>query len=132
MRAPDDDDLDRLARLLATCELHDVGPDVADAEESIRADLVADWNRDGFERSTDARLVEEKGIPVGYADVYLRSNGEAFVKGCVSPEHRGRGIGTALLDVVEGRAAGGEKLRTVISGVNPTAHASLAPLAQTP
>ena len=123
IRPPEESDLDSLARLRAACELHDLGPDVADGEESIRADLVADWNRDGFDPITDARVAVEGGDPVGYADVHMRSNGEAFINGCVSPNYRGRGIGTGLVNVLEERAAAAEKLRTVVTGANPTAHA---------
>lgn len=123
IRPPEEDDLDGISRFRAACELYDYGPDWADAEESIRADLVAAWNRNGFDRKTDARVAVEDGDPVGYADVYLRSDGNAFLNGCVSPDHRGRGIGSGLLDVLEERAATAEKLMTDVSGANPTAHA---------
>lgn len=76
-------------------------------------DFVRDqWSAPGFEPERDAWVVEgPDGAVIGGANVI--SDGEARMRswGVVHPEHRGRGIGSALLDRIEGRAA--ERLQGV-------------------
>ena len=85
--------------VMAAQEKHDVG--TVEIEE---ADIVADWQRPGY-------VVEEHGIGVfrgselvAYAEHVRNDRGDA----AVHPDHRGRGIGTALAGWMQqtARAAG--------------------------
>ncbi len=85
--------------VMAAQEKHDVG--TVEIEE---ADIVADWQRPGY-------VVEEHGIGVlhgaelvAYAEHVRHDRGDA----AVHPDHRGRGIGTALAGWMQeaARAAG--------------------------
>jgi ribosomal protein S18 acetylase RimI-like enzyme len=71
---------------------------------AMRRSLYEDWlaGRDAF-----ALIAEEDGRPVGYAVVKVRGPEETWSTGdrvaeletlAVLPEHRGRGIGTALVE----------------------------------
>ncbi|GAB2635201.1 GNAT family N-acetyltransferase [Nocardioides ginkgobilobae] len=85
--------------VMAAQEKHDVG--TVEIEE---ADIVADWQRPGY-------VVEEHGIGVfsgetlvAYSEHVRNDRGDA----AVHPEHRGKGIGTALAGWMQetARAAG--------------------------
>ncbi len=88
------DDLDIVFELFRTTDLHDQGV-VMTTREDIEADMAdpeADLLRDNL-------LVFEGSQLVGYVEVPgWRADGE------VHPEHRGRGIGSALIDWMEARA----------------------------
>jgi mycothiol synthase len=60
--------------------------------------------------------------------VYVRQTGEALVDGVVRPVHRGRGVATSLHDPLERHAAAANatRLRAVVTGENPSAHAFFA------
>jgi ribosomal protein S18 acetylase RimI-like enzyme len=72
---------------------------------AVRRDLYAEWLADP---DSFALLAEDAGRPVGYAVVYLRGSEETWQTGCIGvletlavlPEHRGRGIGSALVERV--------------------------------
>jgi mycothiol synthase len=122
IRPPRASDLDAIAELHFICQTTDVGEDHADPLPTIKSDLDGDWQRSGFDPKVDARVAEEDDAIVGYADVYVRPNGEARYHGFVRPDHRGCGVGTALHDALEPRTAGAHKLKAVVSGANPSAH----------
>lgn len=74
--------------LVAACERHDDGEASIDLE-----DVVADWQRPSFDLVTQSVGVLVGDRLVAYAEVYRARRAEAHVH----PEHRGRGIGAALL-----------------------------------
>jgi mycothiol synthase len=105
-RPPTREDAQAVTDLVVTCDIDEFG-----APDFELDDLLADWNRPGFDLAADGVLVLGAGEIVGYA---------AFAKGdyvvaYVRPSHRQRGIGSRLLAWSEGRAletlAAGESLR---------------------
>jgi mycothiol synthase len=101
LRAPTPSDLDAVAAVVIADELSDGGQIV------LGADFVeGEWSRVP-DLSTDAWVaVDGAGVIVGYAQVTLEEPDLAQSWGVVHPEHRGRGIGTSLLDRIEERASG--------------------------
>jgi GNAT superfamily N-acetyltransferase len=81
--------------LMADCERVDLGEVVIE-----EADLVGDWQRPSFDISADTLAVLDGDRLVGHAEVYQGRRAEAYVH----PDHRGRGIGTALLGWTRRRA----------------------------
>jgi ribosomal protein S18 acetylase RimI-like enzyme len=85
-----------------------VAGDIADFGEPdfTEDDLIDDWSRPRFELDSDAWvLTGPTGRIVGYAFVWEAEpdavmEGDAFVL----PEYSGRGLGTLLLELMEGRA----------------------------
>ena len=73
--------------VMAAVELAELGR--AEIEE---ADIVADWQRPSFDVSASTVGVFDGERLVGYAEVSAADRGDA----AVHPDHRGRGIGTAL------------------------------------
>lgn len=100
LRAPTLDDVDAVGDVFVADALHDDGQVVLDADF-----LRNEWSRVGFDLATDAWVVaDDAGKIVGYAQAMLEEpNVEAW--GVVHPGHRGRGIGSSLLDRVEERAS---------------------------
>jgi mycothiol synthase len=95
------DDLAAVAELSRTCDRHDWGTSVADEQ-----DFRDDWNLPRMRMETDTWLVEDAtGLAVGYAFVTADPLGtEVKSIGFVHPEHRGRGIGSLLVDRVMARS----------------------------
>lgn len=81
-------------------------------------DLLGDWRRPGFDRTTQAVVVEREGTVVAYAEM-TAARGWVFVH----PDHHGRGLGGALLDwtVARGRAEGLAQVGQTVSDDNPGA-----------
>jgi mycothiol synthase len=101
LRAPVRDDLTAIALMLAADDLDDAGENVLD--EGL---LRSNWERPGFEPTTDAWvMLDSAGTIVGYAQVASEDPGVVESWGAVHPEHRGRGLGTALLERIEERAS---------------------------
>jgi len=73
--------------LVVASETHDLGEATVDLE-----DIVGDWRRPTFRLGEQAVGVESDGELVAYAEVYAGRYADAHVP----PEHRGKGIGTAL------------------------------------
>jgi mycothiol synthase len=101
LRPPTPDDIDAVADVTVADELDGAGQVV------LGADFVrAEWSRVG-DLATDTWVaIDHAGKIVGYAQVTLEEPDLARSWGVVHPEHRGRGIGTSLLDHVEERASG--------------------------
>ena len=88
--------------VMAAQELHDTG-EVAIEE----ADIVGDWQRPSYDVSASTFGVFDGDRLVAYAEYMGSSRGDA----AVHPDHRGRGIGTALAGWMQARArAAGESV----------------------
>lgn len=87
-------DVDAVVALVRACEAHDAG-----LAELDREDLVADWARPTMDLATMSMAVFDGEAMVAEAEV-AHHRGEVSVH----PDHRGRGIGTALLPWVEATA----------------------------
>jgi mycothiol synthase len=101
LRPPTADDLDAIGEVLRADDLDDGGQAVLDADF-----VREEWNHDGFDPATDAWVVTEAaGRVVGYGNVKREEPEVVESWGVVHPEHRGRGVGSALLDRIEERAS---------------------------
>lgn len=77
-----------------------------DAPATLTEDLIRRmWNRPRFDLQTEAWIVEHRGTIVGYAQVWAESPEHMSGFTLVHPEHTGRGIGSVLAGLIEGRAA---------------------------
>lgn len=77
-----------VTELIAAQELHDIGAVVIE-----EADVVADWQRPGYDVPAHTVGIFDGDALVAYAEVgWLTDRGDA----AVHPDHRGRGIGTQL------------------------------------
>jgi ribosomal protein S18 acetylase RimI-like enzyme len=101
MRAATLDDIPAVVAVGRACNLAEIGE--SDVHESWVHD---EWVRPRFDPSTDAWVVTEAGGEVvATAYTWDREPHTLFDSaGWVHPAHRGRGIGTALVLAVEGRA----------------------------
>jgi GNAT superfamily N-acetyltransferase len=81
------DDAAAVTALIADEELTDVGEVVIE-----EADIVADWQRPGYDVSAGSVGVFDGERLIGYAEVAHGDRGDA----AVHPDYRGRGIGTWL------------------------------------
>jgi mycothiol synthase len=98
----------RWTDLQAVAELtHDVAKMEGDASFVLTADELANaWKNEGFSVERDVFIVEtQEGRVVG-SDEFYNEHGHCKLKadGCVHPEFRGLGIGTALLEKMAERA----------------------------
>ena len=109
------DDLDGVAATLPADDLADVG------ESHFDADFVRDqWSAPGVEPSEDGWVITDPNRTiVGHALVSPDGEGKLKSWGVVHPEHRGLGIGSALLNRMEARAT--ERLRGLPDAVLHTA-----------
>lgn len=115
IRPPTFDDVPGVADMLLAGDLADIG------ESDLDADFVRDqWSSPGLDPAEDAWVITDpNGTIVAHAN--LSPDGEGKVKswGVVHREHRDRGLGLALLDRLETRAA--ERLRGIPGAVLHTA-----------
>ena len=95
VRAPHPTDAPAVLDLIVARDIADLGrPDYS------LEDVKADWAAPGVDPERDAWLVEEEGLPLGYA--LLDDRGAALIT--VPPASEGRGVGTALREAAEARA----------------------------
>jgi mycothiol synthase len=101
LRAPTAGDLDAVGDVFAADDRDDAGEVVLDADF-----IRGMWSREGFDPASDAWVFANgaEGI-VAYG--HAMRDGPEIVDslGIVHPEHRGRGLGASLLDLIEERAA---------------------------
>jgi mycothiol synthase len=115
LRPPEPEDTARLVALLNACDVHDVGHADSDAE-----DIVWRWRTPEFSTELDAwvALTDPEREILGYAWAF-----EGEIEVHVHPAHRGKALGTRLLQAAEQRArrqagsdAGGDlSLRQTVS-----------------
>ncbi|GAA0404021.1 putative acetyltransferase, GNAT [Acrocarpospora corrugata] len=98
-RAPTPDDLAAVAAVL-------IADDLGAGQSILGAGFVgAEWARTGFDLATDAWVaLDGAAVIVGYGQASPEEPGAVRSWGTVHPEHRSRGIGSALLDRIEERA----------------------------
>jgi mycothiol synthase len=91
MRPPTFDDAPAVAAMIAACQAVDDGTPSMTADE-----LIGDWA--GLNLNEEATLIlNDSGEPVACADLYNRRYVQLSVYAYVHPEHRGRGLGSALV-----------------------------------
>ena len=116
IRSPSFEDVERVAEVLLADDLAETG------ESEFDTDFVRDqWSKPGVELSEDAWVVTDPNETI-VAHTNLSPDGEGKLKSIASvvhPEHRGRGIGSALLDRLEARAS--DRLRGIPAGILHTA-----------
>lgn len=108
-------DVAAVTGVIAAQELADVGE--ASIEE---ADIVADWQRPGYDVFASTVGVRDEGRLVAYAEIAHGDRGDA----AVHPDHRGRGIGIWLARRMQDKAR--EKGATVIGMPVPQLGAAAA------
>lgn len=97
------DDIDQAVTLFNTCSQETLG--------KARFDLNAvrtEWRTPNFDLATDTRMVfDSTGTLVGYGEVWdvEEPHVKVYSWGRVHPEHRGLGVGSAILSWIETRAA---------------------------
>jgi mycothiol synthase len=100
LRPPKVDEASVIDRLSAVCDA------ALGAPPSLSEDLIREfWTRPRFVLETDAWVVERERSVVGYAEIWDMEPTRLSAFAVVHPEHTGRGIGSGLAALIEGRAA---------------------------
>lgn len=96
IRPPREEDAQAVTGLIVAFDIAEYGEPDFELD-----DLLADWRSPGFDLERDAWVAEAPdGALAAYAALRFNDDADVFVQ----PEHRGRGIGTSLLPLVERRA----------------------------
>ena len=99
VRHPTREDLPAIAAFTQACDLADFG-----GTDFTLAMFEREWAMPRFDPATDAWVIEsERGEIVGYTSITRRPRLAPEAGGWVHPAHRGRGIGTLLIDLAEER-----------------------------
>jgi GNAT superfamily N-acetyltransferase len=88
-------DASSVTDLMAQAQMNDIGEVVIE-----EADVVGDWQRPSFDIASQTVGVFEGDRLVAYGEVHQGRWADA----CVHPQYRGRGIGTALVEWLQGQA----------------------------
>ena len=106
-RAPTEEDFDAVVAVLLADQRAD------DVEPTIDAHFLRQvWSRSSFDLAADGWVaIDAGGSVVAYGQVGREDGDGVWSWGVVHPEHRGRGVGSALFDRIEARAS------TVLAGV---------------
>lgn len=106
------DDAAAVTKLMGACEQQDVGEVLIE-----EADILGDWQRPAFDLPSQSVGVLDRDHLVAYAEVYKGRWADA----AVHPDHRGRGIGTALSHWTRAVAArdGGTLVGQPVPGGSP-------------
>ena len=99
LRHPQMDDLEAINELITACAIADDSTDAFTVPY-----LPSDWELPGFQRETDAWVVSAPdGQMAGYASIWPWVPGRFGSEGYVHPDFAGRGIGAALLGLIDDR-----------------------------
>jgi mycothiol synthase len=100
LRPPKVDEASDIDRLSAACDA------ALGAPPSLSEDLIREfWARPRFVLETDAWVVERERSVVGYAEVWEMEPTRLSAFAVVHPGHTGRGVGSVLAALIEGRAS---------------------------
>ncbi|MGH2785848.1 MAG: GNAT family N-acetyltransferase [Actinomycetota bacterium] len=125
------EDVGPVARMIAEGDVHDYGE-----VTFFESDLVDFLHRPRLDMAEDTWVFEdEHGKPAAFGWVWVRTENEhVVVMGVVHPEHRGRGLGSTVAQLMEdrarrivaGRPEGAETVVTsAIAATDPSARALL-------
>jgi ribosomal protein S18 acetylase RimI-like enzyme len=100
VRPPTPEDSNKIIGVMHALETHFHG-----APDTVADDVRWHWQRQGFDPARDAWLVQaSSGAVVAYGELWGNMHVQLRAGGYVHPAYWGRGIGTALLDLMEARA----------------------------
>jgi len=94
LRPPAPDDAEAVAAVMTKAE--------DDAEAFTAGDVRREWHQ--LDVDNDVWVIESGGAVVATAELLKRADDSVHAEGYVDPEHSGRGLGSALLTLIEKRA----------------------------
>ncbi|UQZ33400.1 GNAT family N-acetyltransferase [Paenibacillus sp. PK3_47] len=103
LRHPSLDDAQAVCDLVAACDTYDLG-----APDIVLDDILDMWSRMDLKNNVWVAQDTDSAL-IGYAFLEEDSEEKLFSCGCVLPEARGGGVGSALIAAIEARAASLQK-----------------------